>query len=57
MMTNDEHTTFDNDDVARLRRIETTLYLLCRHLGLDPRSGQRLTKIAPHYSNPKPTDR
>jgi len=56
-MTNDEYTTHDTDDSARLRRIETTLYLLCRHLGLDPRSGQRLTKIAPHYSNPKSNDR
>lgn len=27
---------------ARLKRIETTLYLLCRHLGLDPRNNERL---------------
>lgn len=33
---------------ARLKRMETVLYLLCRHLGLDPRTGARLTDHAPH---------
>ncbi len=27
---------------ARLRRIETALVLLCKHLGLNPRTGDRL---------------
>lgn len=38
---------FDSPE-ARLKRIETALYLLCRHLGLDPRTGERLTTHAPH---------
>lgn len=32
---------------ARLKRIETTLYLLCRHLGLDPRTNERLADHPP----------
>lgn len=42
---------------ARMKRIETALYLLCRHLGLDPRTGDRLTDNTPHNSTPKPTQR
>lgn len=38
---------FDTPE-QRLKRIETVLYLLCRHLGLDPRTGDRLTDKAPH---------
>lgn len=33
----------------RLQRIETYLYLLCMHLGINPRSGERL---AGDLSNP-----
>lgn len=36
--------THDPDsNEARLRRIETALYLLCRHLGMEPRTGDRLS--------------
>lgn len=42
----DEYNSVDN----RLKRIETTLFLLCRHLGLDPRTGSRLTEQAPSYA-------
>lgn len=27
---------------ARVKRIETMVYLLCMHLGLDPRTGERI---------------
>jgi hypothetical protein len=40
---NQQQPTHVDDDSARLKRIETTLFLLCRHLGLDPRTGDRLT--------------
>lgn len=33
---------------ARLRRIETMLYLLCLHLGLEPRTN---TKLATNLTN------
>lgn len=42
----DDYNSTDN----RLKRIETALYLLCRHLGVDPRTGDRLTNMAPHHT-------
>lgn len=47
-MTPEEHDDYNSVD-NRLKRIETALYLLCRHLGVDPRTGGRLTEHAPHH--------
>lgn len=47
----EDHVDHNSTD-ARLKRIETALYLLCRHLGLDPRTGDRLTDHAPSPTAP-----
>lgn len=41
-----------NNDSQRIKRIETMLYLLCLHVGLDPRTGKRLVDTNP----PDPRD-
>lgn len=56
-MSNDDHTSEYNSVENRLKRIETTLYLLCRHLGVDPRTGGRLAEIAPHTTHPPKAQR
>ena len=38
-MTDEQREIFNE---KRLQRVETYLYLLCKHLGLDPRNGKRL---------------
>lgn len=55
-MTDDQLDDYNSPE-NRLKRIETALYLLCRHLGVDPRTGTRLTERAPHqtYQPPKVT--
>lgn len=49
-MTTEHHDSSE----ARLKRIETTLYLLCRHLGLEPRTNERLSDIIPAASTNPP---
>lgn len=41
-MNSTHETTPLTDDQRRLKRIETYLFLLCKHLGLNPATGERI---------------
>lgn len=46
-----------NSESKRLKRIETMLYLLCLHVGLDPRTGKRLKDLAEPFEYDARADR